>query len=27
MNPTTQQNNLPSGDPMLQLQTSLSPIL
>jgi hypothetical protein len=28
MNPTTiQQNILPSGDPMLQLQSSLSPIL
>ena len=28
MNPTIQQNNqvLPSGDPMLQLQSSLSPI-
>jgi hypothetical protein len=27
MNPTTQHNSLPSGDPMLQLQSSLSPIL
>jgi hypothetical protein len=27
MNPTTQQNKLPSGDPMLQLNLGLSPIL
>jgi hypothetical protein len=29
MDPTVQQNSqvLPSGDPMLQLQSSLSPIL